>query len=139
MSDGIRGLVVAHSSLAAGLVSAVRQIAGVGADALQPLSNEGLGPDGLIAAVRERVGDAPVVLFTDMASGSCAFAARRISLERPRTGIVSGVNLPLLLDFVFHCDLPLPELVERLVEKGRGGITGTSTEEEAHADRSLPR
>ena len=36
--------------------------------------------------------------------------------------MVCGVNLPILLDFVFHRDVPLDELVTRLVEKGREGI-----------------
>lgn len=135
--EGVRGLIIAHSSLAAGLASAVRQIAGVSEDALQTVSNEGRGPDGLLAAVRDAVGDAPVILFTDMPSGSCAFAARKISIDRPGTGIVYGVNLPILLDFVFHRDLPLATLVGRLVEKGRGGINGAFTEEGASADRAV--
>jgi mannose/fructose-specific phosphotransferase system component IIA len=139
MSESVRGLIVAHSSLASGMSAAVQQIAGVGDEALQAVSNEGRGPDGLIAAVREAVGDAPVVLFTDLASGSCAFAARKIAMERPQTGIICGANLAVLLDFVFHRDLPLGELVARLVEKGRGGITGTCTEEAPHAGRAVSR
>ena len=140
MSDeGIKGLIIAHSSLAAGLAAAVQGIAGVGDEALQTVSNEGRGPEGLLAAVRDAVGDSPVILFTDLASGSCAFAARKISMDRPGTGIVYGVNLPILLDFVFHRDLPLAMLVERLVEKGRGGINGAYTEESARADRAVSR
>src|SRR3712207_4783583 len=102
MSEPVRGLVVAHSSLAAGLVAAVRQITGADEEALRPLSNEGHGPEGLATAVSDAVGDVPVVLFTDLGSGSCAFVARKISLERPHTGIVCGVNLPVRIDFVFH-------------------------------------
>lgn len=135
MSEPVRGLIVAHSSLAAGMVSAVRQIAGVDEDALQPLTNDGTGPEGLIGAMREAVGDAPAILFTDLGSGSCAFAARRVALERPNTGVVCGVNLPLLLDFIFHRNEPLPELVKRLVDKGRSGILGACTEE-THANRA---
>ena len=39
-----------------------------------------------------------------------------------RRAVVCGVNLPVLLDFVFHRDLPMEELVPRLVAKGRDGI-----------------
>ncbi|CAN5859889.1 hypothetical protein BH23GEM3_BH23GEM3_11740 [soil metagenome] len=139
MSEGVRGLIIAHSSLAAGLVAAVRQIAGLEETALQPLTNEGRGPEGLVEAIRSAVGDAPVILFTDLGSGSCAFAARRVAIDRPNTAIVSGANLPVLLDFVFHRELPLPELVGRLIEKGRAGITGTCTEDVPNADRALSR
>ena len=135
----VRGLIIAHSSLAAGLAAAVRQIAGIGDDVLQTVSNEGRGPEGLLSAVRDAVGDAPVILFTDLPSGSCAFAARKISIDRPDTGIICGVNLPILLDFVFHRNLPLPALVNRLVEKGKGGINGACTEESARADRAVSR
>jgi mannose/fructose-specific phosphotransferase system component IIA len=137
--EEVRGLIVAHSSLAAGLAAAVRQIAGAGDEVLQTISNEGRGPDGLLDAVRQAAGDAPVVIFTDLPSGSCALAARKIALERPATGIVCGVNLPVLLDFVFHRDLPLPLLVERLIEKGKGGISGACTEEGVRADRAISR
>jgi mannose/fructose-specific phosphotransferase system component IIA len=137
MSEQVRGLIIAHSSLAAGMVAAVRQIAGAEDDVLHPLTNEGRGPEGLIAAVQQAVGDAPAILFTDLGSGSCAFAARKISIDRPQTAVVCGVNLPVLLDFVFHRDLPLAQLVARLVEKGRSGISGACTEESANADRAL--
>ena len=137
MSEAVRGLIVAHSSLADGLAAAVRQIAGADEEALGALSNEGKGPDDLAAALRAAAGDAPVILFTDLSSGSCAFAARRFSVERPNTGVISGVNLPVLLDFFFNRTMPLPELVERLVEKGKFGITGACTEEASRADRAL--
>jgi mannose/fructose-specific phosphotransferase system component IIA len=137
MSEPVRGLIVAHSSLAAGLTAAVRQIAGIDDDVLQPLTNEGRGPEGLVAAIQDAAGDAPAIIFTDLASGSCAFAARRLALDRPRTAVICGVNLALLLDFVFHRDLPLPDLVQRLVDKGRTGITGTCPEDVPHADRII--
>jgi N-acetylgalactosamine PTS system EIIA component len=139
MSEEVRGLIIAHSSLAAGLAAAVRQIAGVGVEAIQGISNDACGPEGLIQAVREAAGDDPAILFTDLASGSCALAARKVAIERPQTGVVSGVNLPILLDFAFHRGLPVAELVARLVEKGRGGIIGACTEEAARADRAISR
>jgi mannose/fructose-specific phosphotransferase system component IIA len=137
--DAVRGLIIAHSSLATGFAAAVRQIAGVGEDVLQAISNEGLGPDELLHKVREAAGDSPTIIFTDLPSGSCAFTARKLSADRPGTGIICGVNLPVLLDFVFHRDLPLQPLVDRLVDKGRVGISGACIEDGARADRALSR
>jgi mannose/fructose-specific phosphotransferase system component IIA len=139
MSEPVRGVVVGHASLAAGMVACVRQIAGTAEDALVALSNEGCGPETLASSLQAALGDGPAVVFTDLGSGSCAFAARRVAMERPGTAIVTGVNLPILLDFVFHRDMPLGELVERLVEKGRTGVSGAHREGAAHADRALSR
>jgi len=36
--------------------------------------------------------------------------------------VVTGVNLPMLLEFVFHRELDLPDLLPRLEEKARAGI-----------------
>jgi mannose/fructose-specific phosphotransferase system component IIA len=139
MSEPVVGLVVSHASLAEGLVQSVRQIAGVEAGALRAVSNDGCGPEALQAAVSEALGGGPGIVFTDMPSGSCAFAARRLTIDRPDTAVICGVNLPMLLDFVFHRDLSLPELTERLVNKGKAAITGSCREVAAHADRAASR
>ena len=137
MSELVRGLIIGHSTLASGLLAAATQISGAELGALVAVSNEGRGPEGLMDAVERAAGDAPALLMTDLPSGSCALAARKIALHRPATAVVCGVNLPLLLDFVFHRDLPLAELVERLIDKGRCGITGSSTGSGSHADRAV--
>jgi mannose/fructose-specific phosphotransferase system component IIA len=41
---------------------------------------------------------------------------------RSDTVVLCGANLPMLLDFVFHRDMPLETLSERLIAKGREGI-----------------
>lgn len=124
MSDngGIHGIVVAHGSMAHGLVDAVRRIAGTAADALHPVSNEGTNPGELKALIREAAGSGPVVVFADLQAGSCGMAAMSTCQESGNQAVVCGVNLPILLDFVFHRDMPLDELVERLLQKGRDGI-----------------
>jgi mannose/fructose-specific phosphotransferase system component IIA len=139
MSEAVLGLIIAHASLAEGLASAVERITGVGADVLRPLSNEGRGPDALAAEIAKVAGEAPVILFADLGGGSCAFAARKMALQRPGTAVICGVNLPVLVEFVFRRDLPLGALVERLIEAGRGSISGAWLEETAHADRAVSR
>lgn len=119
---GVRGIVVAHGSMAEGLIDAVRHIAGGAADALVPISNEGHSPQELKSALHALAKDGPVVVFADLLSGSCGMAAFASCRDTEHRAVVCGVNLPVLLDFVFHRDLPLDDLISRLVQKGRDGI-----------------
>jgi mannose/fructose-specific phosphotransferase system component IIA len=118
----IRGVVVAHGPMATAMVDAVRRIAGDRADALVPVSNDGKGPDELRSELEDLVGEQQAVVFTDLLAGSCGMAAMSSCRNRERRAVVAGVNLPMLLEFVFHDDLPLEELVQRVQEKGRASI-----------------
>ncbi len=119
---GHRGVVVAHGDLAAGLVDAVRKIAGLDEDVLIPLSNEGLGPDGIRERLDGILGDGPGIVFSDLREGSCGMGGRRVCLGRGDRLLVTGANLPMLLDFVTHRTLPLAELATRLVDRGRAAV-----------------
>lgn len=119
----VRAVVVAHGPMASAMVDAVRRIAGDAADAIIPLSNDGRSPTQLRDALDEAMGDDPVIVFTDLLAGSCGIAALTSCRDRARRVVVSGVNLPMLLDFVFHTDEPIDALVTRLVEKGREAIS----------------
>jgi len=123
----VRGIVLTHGSMCHGLVDAVRKIAGAPEDALQPLSNDGRNPDDLLHAVAAAAEKGPVLIFTDMVSGSCALAARFVCRDPGSRQVIFGVNLPILLDFVFHRDLSLEELVPRLLERGRSSIRSLET------------
>jgi len=116
------GIVIAHGTLAEGLVDAVRQISGADSEVLVPLSNRGLSPEAISNAVESAAAGRPAIVFTDMIGGSCTYAARRFALARPDIIVVGGVNLPMLLDFVLHRDLPPAELVERLLTRGRPSV-----------------
>ena len=116
----VQGVVVAHGNLARCLVETTESISGV-AGALLPISNAGCSPDVLAERIREAVGRRTALVFVDLASGSCAHAARIVSGEGVGAPVVSGVNLPMLLDFVFHRDLCVSDLAQRAVEKGRAG------------------
>jgi mannose PTS system EIIA component len=117
-----RGIVLTHGSMSFGMVDAVRKISGAPEDALIPLSNDARGPDALFAAVAEAAGEGPAIIFTDLQTGSCALAARFVCREPRGRRVIFGANLPMLLDFVFHRDLPLDRLVERLLATGRNEI-----------------
>ena len=122
MSKSVRGVVVAHGPMARAMVDAGRKIAGDAADGLHPLSNDGKSPIQLRADLDQALGDGPVILFVDLQAGSCGVAALSSCRDSARRVVVSGVNLPMLLDFVFHRELPIDELAERAIDHGRDAI-----------------
>jgi mannose/fructose-specific phosphotransferase system component IIA len=122
-----------------GMVDAVQKIAGIPEGVLVAISNEGLGVDELVRSVVEVAGDDPVIIFTDLQTGSCALAARFACKQPENRRILFGVNLPMLLDFVFHRTLPLDDLVVRLIAKGRDSIVALEPMEWVGGDRTLPR
>ena len=123
----VKGVVVGHGEMPQGLVDAVRHIAGDSAADLVAVSNAGKSPAQLTEELNAAAGSGPVVVFTDLQSGSCGIAAAYSCRDRERRAVICGVNLPMLLDFVFHRDLPVRELADRLVEKGREAIQTTPT------------
>lgn len=120
--EPVRGVVVAHGEMARGMITAVSRIAGAGEDALVAVSNEGRGPEELRSAIAEILGAGPAVIFTDLGAGSCTLAAVSSCRDRGAVAVVSGVNLPMLLEFAFNRSRPLPELLERLETRARDGI-----------------
>lgn len=135
----VRGIVLTHGTMCEGMVDAVRKIAGIESDALTPISNEGRGPEELALAVEQISALHPTLIFTDLQTGSCALAARLACRSPSGVRVVFGTNLPMLLDFVFHRDLPLDDLLERLINLGRRAIDSFEPEAVERGDRSISR
>ena len=136
-SEGVRGIVLAHGDMATGLLDAVRHIAGSGADSLVPVTNRGMGPDALAEQIAQAASGVPTIVFTDLQSGSCGFAARRCVQGNTRLVVISGVNLPILLEFVMKRHLPLDELVPFLLRKGRAAICCSPATFETNEHRAV--
>jgi len=132
------GVVVAHGDLADAMVRAVEGISGV-EGALLPVSNTRCTPETLRGRVAEAIGGRPAVVFVDLTSGSCAFAGRSVARELGDVAVVTGVSLPMLLDFVFHRDMAPARLAERVVGKGRSAVGFVPGGGGEGVDRSDPR
>ena len=128
-ADAALGVVVGHGAMAQGLVDAAQRITGGLADCLAPLSNDGKNAEQLKSELDQMVGDSRSVVFVDLQSGSCGLAALACCRDSVRGVVVSGVNLPMLLDFVFNRGLPFEQLVPRLLGKGRASIAAVPTTE----------
>ncbi len=118
----VRGVLLSHGKLAEGMVDAVRKITDLDDGVLVPMSNEGQNPRGLAEQVDALAGSAPLVVFTDLGSGSCALSAQLTCRDNGQRAVVFGMNLPMLLEFVFHRELSLSELIPRLLTKGKEGV-----------------
>src|SRR5919109_4255871 len=118
----LRAVLLGHGTMPDGLVDAVRHITGCEPETIVPVSNTAMSPEALAARVLQAAGDGTVILFTDLQSGSCGFVARRLAQAQRQMVVISGVNLPMLIEFVMNRSLPLEELVPRLLSRGRAAI-----------------
>lgn len=121
MSEELRGVVVCHGALASALVQAAEQISGL-ADVLVPVSNTGCDREALEDRVIAAVNGQPAVVFVDLASGSCLFAVLKRLRSEQQVKVVTGVNLAMLVDFVFHRTLSPAEAASRAAAAGGKSI-----------------
>ncbi|HXM38685.1 MAG TPA: hypothetical protein VN908_08510 [Gemmatimonadales bacterium] len=123
-NGSLLGVIVSHAAVAQALVAAVSAITGI-EGALVPVSNEGCGTDALAERLRQAVGQGPAVLFVDLPGGSCLTSSARYAKQHADIAVVTGVNLAMLLDFVFHRDVPPADAARRAVDAGGKAIRVT--------------
>ncbi len=121
MSEPLRGVVVCHGGLAAALVTAVEQITGL-TGRLVPVTNAGCDRESIERRIADAIAGKPAVVFVDMPSGSCLFAAMHRFRDDPTVKVVTGVNLAMLIDFAFHADEAPAEAAARAVSTGERAI-----------------
>ena len=119
---GVRALVAGHADFAAGLVSAVELITGQGS-LLEAVQVAGLCGEDIQQLLRERLRvTRATVIFTDLQAGSCTMAARRLMREEGDVVLVSGTNLPMLLDFVMSSAPSAHDAARTAVDRARSAI-----------------
>ena len=117
MNESSRDIVAGHGTFAAGILSALEQIAGR-ADRFIAVSNADLEPGAIEALLRDTIAThRSRVIFTDLSAGSCTIAARRIQRDQPDLVVVTGVALPTILSYACGGDLL------KSVERGRTALT----------------
>ena len=121
----LRGIIVSHAAVSQALVAAVRTITGID-NALTAVSNEGCGTEALAERLRDAVGDGPALLFVDLPGGSCMTSSTRYAKQHADIAVVTGVNLAMLLDFVFHRNITPEEAARRAVDAGAKAIRVTA-------------
>lgn len=120
-----KAIVAGHGTFAAGLVSAVEQITGLGV-VFAPLSNAGRSLQDIQAALGDLLEETGArVVFTDLPAGSCTMAVRRLLRDRPGIVLVTGTNLSMLLDFAMQAGDTADSVTEAAgvaLERGRAAM-----------------
>ena len=120
--SGIRALVAGHGDFAAGLISAVEAVTGRG-ELLEPIQVKGLCGEDIQQLLLERIrATGAVVIFTDLQAGSCTMAARRLLRDEAQVLLVSGTNLPMLLDFVMSTSPSPYDAAHASVDRAKAAI-----------------
>jgi mannose/fructose-specific phosphotransferase system component IIA len=117
----LHGVVVGHGSIAASMVDAVVRITG-DAEGLIAISNDQCDRGSLEQRVADAVGTSPALVFVDMAAGSCLLAVLRRLRGREDVEVVTGVNLAMLVDFMYHRDISPDAAARRASETGTHSI-----------------
>ena len=121
MSEPLHGVIVTHAAVAPALLAAVAAITGV-SDALVPVSNDGCDSGALTERLMRAIGGRPAVLFVDLPGGSCLTTSVRLAKGATDVAVVTGVNLAMLLDFVFHRELAPADAARRAADAGSKAI-----------------
>ncbi len=117
-------LLAMHSDLADALLRAAEKVYGA-VEGVEVLSNEGLSREDLEQAISRRVADwrEGGLVLTDFWGGSCHICGVAAARGHGDVVVVTGINLPLLLDYLHNRDEYGPmALAERLIRKGRDSI-----------------
>jgi len=128
----IGGVLVTHGRVGEALRGAVEHFLGE-QPALEVISNDGRSAAEIREVVSARIAglgdDDALILFADLAGGSCETTCRILAADHPRCVGLSGVNLPMLLEFCHYRErVDLETLVARVVRKGRDGVDRCRTE-----------
>ena len=120
----VPALLVMHADLATALLHAASSVYGeIGG--VQVLSNEGLSK----TQIEERIASEVAhwreggLVLTDFWGGSCHTCAMAAARGNGRIVLLTGVNLPMLLDYLHNRDhFGMDDLAERMLQRGRDNI-----------------
>src|SRR5512140_2467364 len=98
----VKAVLVTHGFLGAELVRTAEGILGP-QDGIAFVSNSNSSLENLSDQVRQLLSqdDQPMILMADLLGGSCSHACQEIRRLHTHVVLISGVNLPMLLEF-FH-------------------------------------
>ncbi|MGB3340020.1 MAG: PTS sugar transporter subunit IIA [bacterium] len=121
----LRGIIIGHGDFAEAMLKTAEQIVGEQSE-VEVISNRGLSCDSIVDAINGAILKNDVdrtIIFIDLPGGSCTISCYNLLKGKRDLHIISGVNLPMLIEFFMLRDkYSADELVTILIEKGKANI-----------------
>jgi mannose/fructose-specific phosphotransferase system component IIA len=121
----IRGIIIGHGGFAEALLETAEQIVGKQIE-VEVISNKGLSCDSMTETINNTVLNGDVektIVFLDLPGGSCTISCYSLLKGKRNLNIISGVNLPMLIEFfMLREKYSAEDLMKILIEKGKANI-----------------
>jgi mannose/fructose-specific phosphotransferase system component IIA len=120
----VRGIIVGHGEFAEALIATAEKIVGK-QSAIEVVSNEGLSCEKLGQRIAQLLDEkeTDTIVFLDLPGGSCTISCYTIMKDHQDLNVISGVNLPMLLEFFLLREKHTArELIPILIQKGKDNI-----------------
>lgn len=121
----VAGIIVAHGELAAELLKTAEVVVGK-VENLFPISGSSLTDEDIVARIKEiisRYTDGKVLIFVDYFGSSCCTNSIKAAHGLENAKVVSGVNLPIILDFITKRELyDFDVMIRHIIERGRESV-----------------
>jgi PTS system mannose-specific IIA component len=120
-------IVVSHGSMAEGMLDAARMIVGEMEGIVTVSLHEEDAVENLMERISSAIGEVDsgdgVLILVDVFGASPFNASSRLTMVRDKIEVISGVNLPMLLELAIqHADEGLDTLVQTALDVGATSI-----------------
>lgn len=121
----VTGIIVTHGNLGRELLTTASLIVGDISD-FYFIAGTDFTDDKIVEEIRKllnRTGGGELVMFVDYFGGSCCTNCVSAIRGRGKVKIISGVNLPIILDFINkRGSMDFYDMIEHLIERGRESV-----------------
>jgi PTS system mannose-specific IIA component/PTS system mannose-specific IIB component len=121
----IGAVIISHGKISDAVLDALYLIAGE-QEKIVAVSNMGRDlkqlEDDLHSARKKLEGCKEIIFFADLQGGSCSIICRKLLRQYKNYALITGYNLPMLIEFTFYRERPLEEVLRILETKGKREI-----------------
>lgn len=126
-------IITGHGNYASGLLSSIELIAG-NQEKLEVVDfKEGDSSDLLNKNIKEaisRLSNENIIIFTDIPGGTPFNQSVLISQEYSKIEVITGTNLPAIIDGLFNREMDINEFVEKVVLTGKDSLVSSNFKKE---------